>query len=152
LDESTASDLIDEIEASPHKASNDFLSQYKTEVIEENSPSPDKYANGDREDERTLETPPTDLEPESYNDAEKSYKSKSAEISKPLVGKARIAFSKVYHSMIPRKAQFEVFMRLIRIIEQRLRPTAFKLLTGMTTGFLWGVRALINITGLTADS
>jgi hypothetical protein len=79
LDESAASDLIDEIEASPHKASNDFLSQYTTEVIEEKSPSLDKYANGDQENERILETPPTGLEPESYSDAEISYKSKSAE-------------------------------------------------------------------------
>jgi len=79
LDESAASDLIDEIEASHHKASNDFLSQYKTDAIEEKSPSLDRNANGDHENERILETPPPYLEPESYSDAEISYKSKSAE-------------------------------------------------------------------------
>jgi hypothetical protein len=79
LDESADPDPIDEIEASHHKASHDFLSQYRSEVIEEKSPSPDKYPNGDQENERILETPPTDLEPESYSDAEKSYKSKSPE-------------------------------------------------------------------------
>jgi len=79
LDESADPDPIDEIEAFPRKASHDFLSQYKTEVIEEKSPSPDRYANGDQENERISETPPTNLEPESYSDAEKSYKSKSPE-------------------------------------------------------------------------
>ena len=82
----------------------------------------------------------------------KATNSNRLKISKRLVGRARIAFSNVYHSIIPRKAQFEAFMGLIRIIEQRLQAAAFKLLTGMTTRFLWEVRALINITGLTADS
>ena len=41
-------------------------------------------------------------------------------------------------------------MELMGIIEQR-QMAAIKLLTRMTTGILWEVRALINIIGLTAD-